>query len=110
MPLKGEAKKLYMREYMRRRYWNDKAFAWEKALREERRKMKKAVHRVALAEKWKSEHPEEKIDERFLSLAYHWNQIAEEEEKEKNAKLKTARVVLKKSVAQKSGRCFESVP
>ena len=40
---------------------------------------------MALAEAWVSEHPEEKIDERLLSLAYHWNQIAKEE-KEKNAK------------------------
>jgi hypothetical protein len=49
--------------------------------------MRKAVWRVALAEKWASEHPEEKVDERFLSLAFVWNQIAaEEEEKAKNAK------------------------
>jgi hypothetical protein len=87
MPLKGEAKKLYMRRYMRRRYWQDKAFSWEKALREERAMLRKALKRVAVAERWKSEHPDEKIDERWLSLAFVWNQIAaEEEEKAKNAK------------------------
>jgi hypothetical protein len=70
---------------MKRRYLEDKAFAWEKQLREERQIMRKAVRRVALAEKWVSEHPEEKVDERLLSLAFHWNQITDEE-KAKNAK------------------------
>jgi hypothetical protein len=85
MPLKGEAKKLYMREYMRRRYQTDKAFAWEKQLREERKAMRKAMHRVAVAERWASEHPESPPDERFLSLAYHWNAIMDEE-RAKNSK------------------------
>jgi hypothetical protein len=50
-------------------------------------KKRKILTMVALAEKWASEHPEERVDERFLSLAYQWNQIAaEEEEKAKNAK------------------------
>jgi hypothetical protein len=84
---KAEKRKAYMREYMRRRYWQDKAFAWEKRLRQERAIMRKALKRVAMAERWKSEHPEEKIDERWLSLAFVWNQIAaEEEEKAKNLK------------------------
>jgi hypothetical protein len=80
MPLRGEKKKLYMRSYMRRRRLEDKAFAWEKRLREERRLMKKALKRVALAERWKSEHPDEKIDPCLLSLAWHWNQVTQEAE------------------------------
>jgi hypothetical protein len=88
VPFKDAAqRRLYMRGYMRDRYWQDKAFAWEKQLREERRLMRKALKRVALAEGWVSQHPDEKIDERLLSLAFQWNQVAEEEEKKaKNSK------------------------
>jgi hypothetical protein len=37
-----------MRAYMKRRYWEDKAFYWEKALREERKAMKKALRRRSI--------------------------------------------------------------
>jgi hypothetical protein len=84
---KAEKRKAYMREYMRERYRREKAFVWEVRLREERAMLRKALKRVAVAERWKSEHPEEEIDERWLSLAFVWNQVAaEEEEKAKNLK------------------------
>ena len=132
MPLTGERKNVWQREYMRQRRENDKAFAWEKALRLERLRLKKALHRLALAEKWASDG--EKIEECWLSLAWHWNQITAEEEA-KNAKSvavqkpprkrKTAATVLKKlpaahvPVPPRKLRCargfghskrFESVP
>jgi len=77
MALSGEAKKAYMREYMRRRYQEKKAFAWEAALRRERQMMKKALHRVKMAEKWKN--AEELANENALSLAWQWNALVKEE-------------------------------
>jgi hypothetical protein len=62
--------------------------------------MRKAVKRVALAEKWKSEHPEEAIDDRLLSLGYHWNQVMEEMEQKEQTRAKT----------QNHTCGFESVP
>jgi hypothetical protein len=59
--------------------------AWEKALRFERWAMRKALRRVQTAERWVSLG--EKIDERLLSLAWHWNQVQQEEAaKKKNLK------------------------
>jgi hypothetical protein len=96
MALKGEAKRTYMKRYMARRRLEDKAFVWEAQLREERRRMKKAVHRVKMAEKWMSEHPEAPPNECLLSLAFHWNAIvAEEQAKAKTSKLKRGDRVVK---------------
>jgi hypothetical protein len=98
MPFKDAKKRAaYMRAYMKRRYLEDKVFAWEKALREERKLMRKALRRVALAEKWAASG--EKVDERLLSLAFQWNQAAAEQ-KQKN----------KKSVGVRVPTRFESVP
>jgi hypothetical protein len=86
MALQGLAKRAYQARYMRTRRERDKAFSRAKALREERAMMRKALKRVSLAERWASENPGS-VDERLLSLAYQWNQIAQErEEKEKNSK------------------------
>ena len=70
MALSGEKKKEYNQAY----YQRQKEFVWEAALRRERAMMRK------VAERWMDEHPEQPPDECLLSLAYHWNQIAAEEE------------------------------
>ena len=64
--------------------------AWEEQLKRERQMLKKAMHRVALAEKWKDDG--ENVDERFLSLAFQWNAITKEEE----AKAKKSKRVVKR--------------
>jgi hypothetical protein len=84
MPLKGEAKKLYMRAYMKRRYWLLKAFREAAVLRQDRRAMKLALRRLERARRKALENPGA-IGECELSLGYQWNQVAEEE-KAKNAK------------------------
>jgi len=99
MALQGAAKRLYMKRYMARRRLETKALAWQEQLRQERKLLKKALRRVALAEKWASEHPEERIDECLLSLGWQWNQVMEEEKK-KNSKSVGVRVPTR----------FESVP
>jgi|SRR5215831_15370743 len=61
----------------------DKAFAWEAQLRQERKLMRKAVKRAEVAERWASAG--EKIDPKLLWIAWHFNQLAEEA-KAKNKK------------------------
>src|SRR5215471_8865129 len=121
MALRGAAKAEYMRRYMRARRAQDRTFGWEAELAADRRRMRKAVRRLATAERWKSEHPEEKIDERLLSLAWHWNQITVEEEEQEKAldkKLKTqfrlrkSLPLIQKAVAKalRAPTHFESLP
>jgi len=49
---------------------------WEDKLREGRKAMKKALHRVEMAKKWASEG--DKIDERLFSLDWQWNATMED--------------------------------
>src|SRR5262245_24598511 len=88
MPLRGAAKAAYQRSYMRARRAADRTFGWEAELAAERRRMKKAVKRVATAERWKSENPEAAINPNLLSLAWHWNQLQVEDEEKKKAEEK----------------------
>jgi len=73
MPLKGEAKKAYNK----RRYLEAKASDWATQLAAERRRMKKALHGVEVAEGWKNAG--EEVNENALSLAWQWNAIVAEE-------------------------------
>jgi hypothetical protein len=89
-------------------------------LRQERKLMKKALHRVKMAEKWKDAG--EDVNENALSLAYQWNQVTKEEQaKAKNKKrvLKSypsVRRALRDAVAVSVAvrgplpTCFESLP
>src|SRR5262249_54638986 len=101
MALISEAKQAYMQ----RRRRETATFVWEAKLREERALMKKALHRVRVAERWKSEHPEEQVDECLLSLAYHWNQLQEEERMKRQRRDKKA-----VAIAFGAPQCFQSLP
>jgi hypothetical protein len=98
MPLKGEAKKLYMRAYMKRRYWLLKAFREAAVLRQDRRAMKLALRRLERARRKALENPGA-IGECELSLGWWWNQVMEEEKTRSS-----------KSVGVRVPARFESVP
>jgi len=105
MPQQDVGEKIWRRAYLKMYREEQKALKREKALQHERTLMKKALHRIAVAEKWESEHPESPPGEYLFSLRHHWDAIMEEEKAKERKKLPA-----KKRVAENSGGGFESVP
>ena len=84
----------------------------EEELREHRAMMKKALHRVEMAEKWAADG--EKIHERNFSLSYHFDKIVKEE-KAKRRRSEAERIRDASAVSVAVGcpgvpLLFESIP
>ena len=81
----------------------------EKRLWEERCRMKKALHRVEMAERWVAEG--EKIDPKLLSLAWHFKELGKEERAKKRvSEAERKRDALAVAEAVKGPLPFESLP
>jgi hypothetical protein len=81
----------------------------EEALREDRAAMRKALHRVEMAEKWAAAG--EKIDPKLLSIGWHFTRLIKEARAKKRiSEVAKKRDALAVAIAVKGPLPFESAP